>query len=30
VCDESEKATFEKDPKKYLKKLADAEAKLKK
>jgi len=30
VCDESEKATFEKNPAKYLKKLADAEAKLKK
>lgn len=30
VCDESEKKTFEKDPDKYLKKLADAEAKLKK
>lgn len=30
VCDKSEKATFEKDPKKYFKKLAEAEAKLKK
>jgi hypothetical protein len=30
VCDESEKVTFEKDPKKYLKKLTYAEAKLKK
>ena len=30
VCDESENATFDKDPSKYLKKLADAEAKLKK
>lgn len=30
VCDESEKATFEKDPTKYLKLLAEAEAKLKK
>lgn len=30
VCDKSEKTTFDKDPDKYLKKLADAEAKLKK
>jgi YHS domain-containing protein len=30
VCDKDEKATFDKTPKKYLKKLADAEAKLKK
>jgi YHS domain-containing protein len=29
VCDKSEKAEFDKDPKKYFKKLADAEAKLK-
>jgi YHS domain-containing protein len=30
VCDKSEQANFDKDPQKYLKKLADAEAKLKK
>ena len=30
VCDQSEQADFDKDPQKYLKKLADAEAKLKK
>ena len=30
ICDKSEKADFDKDPDKYLKKLADAEAKLKK
>ena len=30
VCDKSEKADFDKDPDKYMKKLADAEAKLKK
>ena len=30
VCDKSEQAAFDKDPQKYLKKLADAEAKLKK
>ena len=30
VCDKSEKADFDKDPDKYLKKLADAEARLKK
>jgi YHS domain-containing protein len=30
LCDKSEKAVFDKDPNKYLKKLADAEAKLKK
>jgi hypothetical protein len=30
LCDESEKATFDKSPDKYMKKLADAEAKLKK
>ena len=30
VCDKSEKADFEKSPDKYLKKLAEAEAKLKK
>ncbi|MFZ0829342.1 MAG: hypothetical protein WAO02_18180 [Verrucomicrobiia bacterium] len=30
VCDKSEKAGFDKDPDKYMKKLADAEAKLKK
>ena len=30
VCEESEKKTFDKNPDKYLKKLADAEAKLKK
>lgn len=29
VCDKSEKADFDKDPAKYMKKLADAEAKLK-
>jgi len=29
VCDKSEKADFDKDPNKYMKKLADAEAKLK-
>ena len=29
VCDKSEKADFDKDPDKYMKKLADAEAKLK-
>lgn len=28
LCSKSEKAEFDKDPKKYLKKLADAEAKL--
>lgn len=28
VCDKSEKADFDKDPDKYMKKLADAEAKL--
>lgn len=30
VCDKSEKKDFDKDPAKYMKKLADAEAKLKK
>jgi YHS domain-containing protein len=30
VCDKDEKATFDKDPGKYMKKLAAAEAKLKK
>ncbi len=30
VCDKSEKADFDKDPDKYMKKLADAEARLKK
>ena len=30
VCDKSEKVEFDKDPAKYMKKLADAEAKLKK
>jgi hypothetical protein len=30
VCNKSEKADFDKDPDKYMKKLADAEAKLKK
>jgi len=30
VCDKSEKADFDKNPDKYMKKLADAEAKLKK
>jgi nitrous oxide reductase accessory protein NosL len=30
VCDKSEQAAFDKDPQKYLKKLADAEAKLNK
>jgi len=30
LCQKSEKATFDKDPDKYMKKLADAEAKLKK
>ena len=30
VCDKSEKADFDKDPDKYMKKLADAEAKLRK
>ena len=30
VCDKSEKADFDKNPDKYLKKLADAEAKMKK
>ncbi len=30
VCDKSEEADFDKDPAKYMKKLADAEAKLKK
>ena len=30
VCDKSEAADFDKDPDKYMKKLADAEAKLKK
>jgi len=30
VCDKSEKKDFDKDPDKYMKKLADAEAKLKK
>ncbi|MGO8838833.1 MAG: hypothetical protein ACLQAH_06850 [Limisphaerales bacterium] len=30
VCDKSEKADFDKDPKKYMKKLAEAETKLKK
>ena len=30
VCDKSEKTTFDKDPDKYMKKIADAEAKLKK
>jgi YHS domain-containing protein len=30
VCDKSEKAVFEKNPDKYMKKLADAVAKLKK
>lgn len=30
ICDKSEKADFDKKPDKYLKKLADAEAKLKK
>jgi len=29
VCDKSEKADFDKDPAKYMKKLANAEAKLK-
>lgn len=29
VCDKSEKADFDQDPDKYMKKLADAEAKLK-
>ena len=29
VCDKSEKADFDKDPGRYMKKLADAEAKLK-
>lgn len=29
VCDKSEKADFDKDPAKFMKKLADAEAKLK-
>jgi YHS domain-containing protein len=29
VCNQSEKAEFDKNPKKYLKKLVDAEAKLK-
>jgi len=30
VCDKSEEADFKKDPKKYMKKLAEEEAKLKK
>ncbi|MGO8743754.1 MAG: hypothetical protein ACLQUR_15325 [Limisphaerales bacterium] len=30
LCSKSEKANFDKDPDKYMKKLADAEAKLKK
>lgn len=30
LCDKSEKADFDKNPDKYMKKLADAEAKLKK
>jgi YHS domain-containing protein len=30
VCDKSEQAEFDKDPKKFIKKLADAEAKFKK
>jgi YHS domain-containing protein len=30
LCQKSEKATFDKDPDKYMKKLADAEAKLNK
>jgi YHS domain-containing protein len=30
ICDKSEKADFDKDPDKYMKKLADAEAKSKK
>jgi YHS domain-containing protein len=30
LCSKSEQATFDKDPEKYLKQLADAEAKLKK
>ncbi len=30
VCDKSEKSSFDKDPAKYMKKLADAEAALKK
>ena len=30
VCDKSEQAVFDKDPEKYLKKLADAEVRLKK
>ena len=30
VCDKSEKADFDKDPAKYMKKLAEAEAKMKK
>ncbi len=30
VCDKSEKADFDKDPDKFMKKLAEAEAKLKK
>ena len=30
VCDKSEKASFDKNPDQYMKKLADAEAKLKK
>jgi len=30
VCDKSEKTDFDKDPAKYLKKLAEAEAKMKK
>jgi|HubBroStandDraft_6_1064221.scaffolds.fasta_scaffold340354_2 YHS domain-containing protein len=30
VCDKSEKADFDKEPAKYMKKLADAEAQLKK
>jgi hypothetical protein len=30
VCDKSEKADFDKNPEKYMKKLAEAEAKLKK
>jgi YHS domain-containing protein len=29
ICDQSEKADFDQDPDKYMKKLADAEAKLK-
>ncbi len=28
ICDQSEKADFDKDPNKYMKKLADAEARL--